>query len=371
MVRASRLIVGIGASLLSACASSTSPTSVTVISIIPSSGTTLGGTHVTIAGSNFSAGANVTIGGVAATDVSVASATTITATTPQHAAGVTEVVVATTNGQRGTVRGAFTFVAPTPVTNTPPAINSIVVQGSVGPREPAQFASFDETVRVTAVVTDAETPVSQLTYQWSSDVGGAFTGDGAIVSWTAPHMAATPATLTLKLMVTERYQTTDNDGLPITAMNTATGSISFRIHDSIHEINDLAVDFLNGFSKQFDPAYVVRNFTDSCSGKALELGDVKDDNDQNTITSYSIGTPRTTVGFIGRGGCPFRGVFGDACAQVPVEWHFTSKATGVAGIAKGTDQVAAVLENDQWRLCASDFNGNASQSLDGFRSHRR
>ena len=144
-----------------------------------------------------------------------------------------------------------------------------------------------------------------------------------------------------------------------------------RVHDSIREVNDLAVDFLVGFSKQLDPAYVVRNFTSSCGGAADEQKDVQKNNDQNTVNSYTIGNPNTAIVFTGRGGCPFRGVFGDACAQVPVEWHSTAKATGVSGVAKGIDQVTAVLEQDQWRLCASDFNGEPTSLLAEILLHRR
>jgi hypothetical protein len=266
------------------------------------------------------------------------------------------VSVALSDGQRATLVGAYAYVKPQTVVNTPPAITSIVAQGSVGPHEPAQFASAGETVVVTATVTDAETPPSQLSYQWASDIGGTFSGSGARVSWTAPAVATSPVTAVLTLTVVETYQDTDDSGLPVTRQNTVTGSTHVRVHDSVREINDLATDFLVGFSKQLDPAYVVRNFTSTCAGSADEYGDVLKNNQQNTITSYFIGTPSTTIVFIGPGGCPFRSVFGDACAQVPVEWHSTNKLTGASGVAKGTDQVTAVLENDQWRLCASDFN---------------
>lgn len=341
--------------------------------IVPATGTTLGGTKVTLTGTNFSPGASVIIGGAPATEVTVASATSMTATTAQHAAGAVDVVITLINGQRGSLSGAYTYIAPQPVTNTPPVISSIAVQGSVGPREPAQFASLDETVAVTATVTDAETPVSQLTYQWSSDSGGLFAGSGPRVSWTAPHtLAGTPTTAVLTLTVVEQYQSTDGNGLPVSRENTVKGSTSVRVHDSVREVGDLAVDFLFGFSNQLDPAFVVRNFTSSCAGTAGEFDDVRKDQEQNRITSYSIGNPSTTIVFTGPGGCPFRGVFGDACAQVPVEWHATSKSTGLAGIAKGTDQVTAVLEQDQWRLCASDFNSvSTSSTLSEFRSHRR
>jgi len=350
--------------VVSACgSSSTSPSAISVTSISPNSGTSIGGTKVTVSGSNFAAGVTVAIGGTAATDVAVSSPNTLTATTGAHASGVADVVVATPTGQRGSLGGAYTYVAPQQVPNTPPTIMAIVVQGTVGPREPPQFASLDETVTVTATVSDAETPVSQLAFAWTSDSGGSFTGTGAQVKWTAPHtLAGTPKTVGLTLTVTEHYQTTDGSGLPVTRDNTATQSTGVRVHDSVKEVGDLAVDFLVGFSKQLDPAFVVRNFSDSCGGKADEKSDVQKNNDQNTVNSYTIGNPATTVGFIGKAGCPFRGVFGDACSQVPVEWHSTAKATGVSGVAKGTDQVAAILENDQWRLCASDFNGDPTQS---------
>ena len=65
----------------------------TVSSVSPNSGPTAGGTAVTITGTNFAAGATVTFGGTAATNVVVVSSTTITATTPAAAAGAVTVTV--------------------------------------------------------------------------------------------------------------------------------------------------------------------------------------------------------------------------------------------------------------------------------------
>jgi hypothetical protein len=172
----------------------------------------------------------------------------------------------------------------------------------------------------------------------------------------------------LTLTVTDRYSTTDGAGLPVTRENQTRATTLVRLHDSVKEVSDLAVDFLVGFSKQLDAAYVVRNFTPNCSGTASELSDVQKDNRDYLITSYAIGVPATTIGFAGS--CPFRNVFGDACAQVPVEWHSTNKTTGVPGVAPGIDQVTAVLENDQWRLCASDFNEASGATSSTFRSKR-
>ena len=109
-------IVGVLATLaaslaLSSCSGTpTQPTStLTVSSVTPASGTTLGGTPVIITGRNFSVGATLIIGGIAATDVTVAGPTTLTAKTGQHAAGIVDVVVAAA-GRTGSLTAAFTYV---------------------------------------------------------------------------------------------------------------------------------------------------------------------------------------------------------------------------------------------------------------------
>jgi hypothetical protein len=86
----------------------------TVTRIAPATGPTAGGTSVTITGTGFASGATVTVGGVPATNVSVGSATSITATTPAHAGGAVNVVVTNTDTQTGTLTGGFTYVNPAP-----------------------------------------------------------------------------------------------------------------------------------------------------------------------------------------------------------------------------------------------------------------
>src|SRR5581483_711212 len=81
-----------------------------VTSVTPTSGPTSGGTAITISGSNFLAGATVTVGGTAATAVSVVNGTTITATTAAHAAGAVDVTVINPDGQSSTLAGAYTYV---------------------------------------------------------------------------------------------------------------------------------------------------------------------------------------------------------------------------------------------------------------------
>lgn len=91
----------------------TAGTGPVVSSVSPATGATAGGTAVTITGSGFEAGATVTIGGVPATSVNVASATSITAVTAAHAAGAVDVVVTNPGPVTGTLATGFSYVGAT------------------------------------------------------------------------------------------------------------------------------------------------------------------------------------------------------------------------------------------------------------------
>jgi hypothetical protein len=82
----------------------------TVSAISPTSGTTAGGTAVTIAGTNFASGAGVTFDGLAATNVVFVNSGQITARTPAHAVGAVNVVVTNTDTSTGTLTNGYTYV---------------------------------------------------------------------------------------------------------------------------------------------------------------------------------------------------------------------------------------------------------------------
>ena len=79
-----------------------------VTAISPHLGSISGGTPVTLTGTGFTTGDNVTIGGVPATNIVVTSPTSINAKTGAHAEGAVDVVVAN-RGDRGTCTGCFTY----------------------------------------------------------------------------------------------------------------------------------------------------------------------------------------------------------------------------------------------------------------------
>ncbi len=92
----------------------------TVSGITPTSGAAVGGTTVTITGTDFIAGLNVKIGGSTCTGPVLTGSTQIVCTTSSHAQGSTDVVVTNSDTQRGTQVNGFTYVAAPTITSISP-----------------------------------------------------------------------------------------------------------------------------------------------------------------------------------------------------------------------------------------------------------
>ncbi len=111
----------------------------TIGSISPVSGSTAGATSITITGTNFAAGAAVTVGGNACTSVVVVSATSITCNTPAGSAGAKDVVVTNSDTGSATSTGGFTYITPistptigsiSPVSGSTAGATSITITGT-------------------------------------------------------------------------------------------------------------------------------------------------------------------------------------------------------------------------------------------------
>lgn len=81
----------------------------TFTSVVPAYGSPLGGTAITLTGTNFAAGAVVRIGGTAATSVVVVGPTSITCVTPAHASGLEDVQIINLDAGSVTAADAFTY----------------------------------------------------------------------------------------------------------------------------------------------------------------------------------------------------------------------------------------------------------------------
>jgi hypothetical protein len=84
-----------------------------VSGISPSTGSTAGGTSVTISGSNLRSATGITIGGNACTSPSANSDTAVTCTTPAGSAGTASVIVSTASGS-SSANTLFTYTVPAP-----------------------------------------------------------------------------------------------------------------------------------------------------------------------------------------------------------------------------------------------------------------
>ncbi|MGE3840897.1 MAG: IPT/TIG domain-containing protein [Vicinamibacterales bacterium] len=89
------------------------PPAVSASGISPSSGSTAGGTTVTISGDNFTRGTRVFFGGTEGTNVSLSSEQSLTVQTPAKSAGAVDVLVQT-ESTSATLTSAYTYTAPPP-----------------------------------------------------------------------------------------------------------------------------------------------------------------------------------------------------------------------------------------------------------------
>jgi hypothetical protein len=97
----------------------------TVTSVAPIGGNITGGTAVTVTGSAFVSGATVTFGGAACAGVVFVNATTLTCTTPAHAAGAVDVTVTNPDTLSHTLTNGFTYAGPPTVTSITPALGPL------------------------------------------------------------------------------------------------------------------------------------------------------------------------------------------------------------------------------------------------------
>lgn len=332
-----------------------------LMSITPTQGSVTGQTVVTVTGTEFGTDATLTIGGVAATAVKVESPTTLTGAVARSEAGLTDVVV-TSGGKTATLPNAFAFVAPTG-SNLAPVVAGIRSIGT-RPRQPSGFGDLAEPVMLVATVNDSETALSALTYEWSGP--GAFDGSGSTVTWRIPSTLTTvPDTVTVELIVTEVF----GEGA-VNHRNVGRGAFAMRVHDSSKEILGMGEDFLTLFSRsEVSSNDVLHNFSTTCdggAGRANEKSDV-DNNRATYIQDFSKFriAARPPVLFNFGSFCGFRFRPGDACASYSVHWEVTDRRNGARGSVDGIDHVTAVLENNTWRLCHSDFEGTSTNLRTG------
>ena len=125
---------------------------------------------------------------------------------------------------------------PTPPTDpgpqTAPVIRAITV--------PTSRVEAGVDIALSATVEDAETPLTQLTYQWAASAG-TITGSGTTATWTIPKGITAGVDVTVTLTVIDNYQALVNNQL-VPRQHVVVGTATpFRVHDSEAELLHLAV----------------------------------------------------------------------------------------------------------------------------------
>jgi hypothetical protein len=146
--------------------------------------------------------------------------------------------------------------------------------------------------------------------------------------------------------------------------NRTSATAVIHVNDSYAEVRDLTLTFLEDFSHSaVPPATCVRNFSDSCAGKAAELDDIADNRNRYVIQSSSFSFGTVTFN-------PDR-----TYADITAPCQFTSlqikdtlgNPTNLVVTVKGTCILTAVYEQWHWWLCDSHFRETVAPFNSGFR----
>ncbi|WP_265533835.1 autotransporter domain-containing protein [Pseudomonas saponiphila] len=171
----------------------TSSAAPTLTSAAPNTGTTAGATSVTLTGTNLTGATAVSFGGTAATGYTVNNATTITATTPAHAAGAVNVVV-TTPGGTVTLSNGYTYTVPAPVAG--PVSATVAANSSANPITLALSGGAATSVAVASAASHGTATASGTSITYTPTAG--FSGSDSF-TYTATNASGTssPATVTI------------------------------------------------------------------------------------------------------------------------------------------------------------------------------
>ncbi len=169
----------------------------TLGTVAPSAGTTAGGTTVTLTGSNFDTATDVFFGAVDVTSFTINSNTSITVSSPAHAAGLVSVTVenpgATSGGQ------PYTFVTPPTLGTVAPSSGTTAGGTSVtltGTSFNTATDVFFGTTDVTSFTINSNTSITVSSPAHAAGAGNVTVENPGGTSGSQPYTFVTPPTLT-------------------------------------------------------------------------------------------------------------------------------------------------------------------------------
>ena len=226
---------------------------------------------------------------------------------------------------------------------TPPVIVSIVVPPS------RVEAGIDFTI--TAVVEDAETPLSALMFQWSASAG-AITGNANSAIWRMPVGLKSGVDVTITLTVVDTYDAVVNNVVVRQQFVVAKTSAPFRVHDSVAEVKELARKFLVDLfgNTSVPPAACMVDFADVCAnlpeGRNNELKQIIEHRARVVLTNALVLNQNALF-------------FGPDMGTVHTAMLYTGHPTTppfVISSGCGDYELTMVYVGNRWWICESYFN---------------
>ncbi len=252
---------------------------------------------------------------------------------PRRVAWLALLVVAAGCGQSPTAPRQVAIALAGGGVLTPPIIRSIT--GPSSRRE----AGTD--IVLTAVVEDAETPLSNLTYAWAANVG-TIIGNGASATFRMATGIQKGVDVVVTLTVTENRKTQQ--------FRVVGQAAPFRVHDSIAELKEISRRFLIDLfgHSEIPPVGCLVDFSENgpCKqGRADELQDLINHRRDYVVLDRRMNGQQVVF-------------FGADAARVDNNAWFMDRriATGVIGTTSGNFPLTAVYETGRWWLCSSGFD---------------
>lgn len=231
-----------------------------------------------------------------------------------------------------------------PGPQTAPIIRAITV--------PASRVEAGVDIAITATVEDAETPLSQLIYQWAASAG-TITGSGTTATWTMPKGIKAGVDVVITLTVIDTYDALLNNQIVQRQFTVLGTSMPFRVHDSEAEPKELARKFLVDLfgNSAVSPEACMVDFSDVCAnlgqGKISELEQIREHRAGYIVVGRRMLNQRVDV---------FPSDLNFRSVHTAMEYSDVKISNNQPGGSCGDFEVTVVYVNSRWWICESYFN---------------
>jgi len=225
---------------------------------------------------------------------------------------------------------------------TPPVIRQITV--------PTSRVEAGQTISIAATVEDAETPLSQLAYQWAASAG-TITGSGTTATWTMPEGITAGVNVAITLTVVDTYDAVVNNQVVKQQFTVVGTSPAFRVHDSEAETMELGRKFLVDLfgNSSVPPESCMVDFSDTCAtadnGKIEELQQIVEHRQGYVVISAEVLKQRVAWR---------RADFGSV--HTAMLYRDRPINSMLIGTTCGDFEVTVVYVGNRWWICQSFYN---------------